>query len=377
MGGIHPTVLPDETLADENVDFVVRGEGEQTMHELVSAMNKNNGFEKILGLSFKKRGSIVHNPSRPFIDNLDALPFPARHLLPMKKYHKLLSTQLDEVFQKPIDSVLGSRGCPYHCIFCAARTVSGHRYRVRSIKNIIREIEALINTYGIRQICFGDDNLVVNKDRTEKLCDELIRRGISDHLVWICETRIDSVDKEILQKMKIAGCKLISFGIESGSQRLLNLIKKETKIETIEKTLNLAKEVGIITRGTFMLGLPTETLEETQRTIEFAIKLDLDFVKFSLTTPYPGTELYNRCLEENSITSFDWTRYSSMAGYSDYDPIYVPLGRKSSELKEWQRKSHRKFYLRPEMIMNHLQKINSLNSFKRYLAVGKVLLGFT
>jgi len=332
MGGVHPTVLPEETLEDNNVDVVVRGEGEITFFELVKAFETRTNLEDVLGISYKNNGEIVHNENRPFIKDLDSLPPVDDHALPRSLYSDYC--------------VLTARGCPFHCIFCSSRTVWGTRYRVRSPENVFVEIDSVVKKYSPKEIAFLDESFVINKERTEKICDMFMERGYHKKMSWICSSRTDLVDEPLLEKMREAGCSAISFGIETASQRLLDILKKRTSPEINERALRMAKKAGISNvRGTFILGIPTETREDSLATIKYAKKLPLDSAKFSIATPYPGTELYRIALSEGMHIQKDWSKLHQGVGFSDYDPVYIPKGRDAKELKRLQRKAHLEFYL--------------------------------
>ena len=370
MGGTHPTVVPEETIRDENVDIVVRQEGEHTLYEIVDAIIGKSDLEGIKGLTFRRNGEIIHTEQRPFLEELDSLPLPDWSLVPLDSYHQIP----DATFRKPVRCLLTSRGCPFRCIFCSARLSSGYHYRVRSPRNVIEEIDLLINRYGARQLAFLDDNFIVDQQRAMAICDLIIKRGYHKKVVWTCAGRADQISEPLLKKFKDAGCALISYGVETGSQRLLDIIKKSLTIEQIEEAVRLTREVGIKVRGTLMLGLPTETPEESQQTIEFAKKLGLNFAKFSLATPYPGTELYRLAKEQGLLKTDDWRYFSSMAGFGEYDPVYIPEGRDARELKQLQKRATREFYIRPRQIWDLLRNITSFHDIKLYLGVARELL---
>jgi len=337
MGGVHPTVLPEESLEDKNVDVVVRGEGEITFFELVKAFETTTSLGNVLGISFKSNGEIVHNESRPFIKDLDSLPPVDDHILPRNLYGDY--------------SVLTARGCPFNCIFCSSRTLWGTRYRVRSPENVFLEIDSILNKYNPKEIAFIDESFVINKERTDKICDMLIERGYHKKISWICSSRADLVDEPLLEKMREAGCSAISFGIETASQRLLDILKKRTSPEINERAVRMAKKAGISNvRATFILGIPTETREESLATIKYAKKLPVDSAKFSIATPYPGTELYRIALSEGMDIQKDWSKLHQGVGFSEYDPVWIPKGRDAKELKRLQRRAHLAFYLSPRRI---------------------------
>jgi len=361
VGGVHPTVLPEEILIDSNIDMVVRGEGERTMVELVRALESNGPLEGIQGLSFRGNSGIIHNPPRPPETDLDALPFPARHLIPMDRYH----ISPDWFIRRPFDRILTARGCPYRCIFCAAQLVSGGRYRVRSIDNVMEEIDHLYQRYKIKWLLISDDTFVISKARAMEFCDKYMERGYHKKIPWQVANRVDTVDREILSKMKEAGCFIISFGIESGVPRLLKVLNKGITIEQSIQAVRWAKEVGLRVRATLILGIPTETREESLKTIKFAQSLPLDQVRFALATPFPGTQLYQMAMEEGQLKVGDWTSLSLMAGYRNGKLAYVPKGRDEKELKILQRRANLGFYLQPRIILSYLKQMRSLKDMGR------------
>lgn len=340
LGGAHPTVCPDECLGHEKVDFIVRQEGEVTLWELVKLRNNELKKENITGLSFKENGKIYHNPDRPFQQKLDDFPkFP----------FQLLMTTPDRY--NP-GHLVTSRGCPFKCVFCSSRNISGFGYRSLSAKRVIEEIEGLIKNYKIKSLMFEDDNFLVDKKRAVEICDSMIAAGFNKMISWRCQARADLVSYEVLKKMKDAGCINISFGIETSSQRLMDLIKKGETVEDNIKAVKLAKSVGLGARGAFILGLPTETREESLATIKLAKKLPLDEVKFSLATPYPGSPLYEMAKKEGCIVDGKWDRLNTTVGLGKYEPIYFPKNRTTAELKKLQRRAHLEFYLRPRIIFS-------------------------
>jgi anaerobic magnesium-protoporphyrin IX monomethyl ester cyclase len=370
VGGTHPTVMPAGTLEDPNIDVVVRGEGEHTLLELFGAWEGSRSLEDIKGVSYRRDGIIAHSPDRPFHKDLDSLPLPARHLLPLDSYRQVP----DAAIATPIRAMITSRGCPHQCIFCSARLSSGYHYRARSPLKVLEEMDLLVRDHGARQIIFLDDNLVVDRQRVWDMCTLIKQHGYHKRVVWTCAARADQVDQALLRLMRSAGCRLISFGVETGSARLMKLIKKGLTIERVTEAIHAAKRVGMMVRGTFILGLPTETLDESLRTIAYAKELPLDSAKFSLATPYPGTELYAIAVEEGMPPLADWGRLSSMAGFSNYEPAYVPSGRDASELKALQRKAMRDFYLRPRQLLTMVSRTRTSSDLLLYWEAAKSLL---
>ncbi|HPQ39388.1 MAG TPA: radical SAM protein [bacterium] len=367
-GGIHPSIMPEDVISDPNIDVIVRGEGEITFHELLESW-PDGDLESIRGLTIRRDGGIFHTPDRPLLDDLDSLPLPARHLVNYEGYHQIP----DAVFAEPLREILTSRGCPFQCIFCSARFISGYKYRYHSPERVLEEVDLLVNKYNARQIAVLDDNFVVDRQRTVDICEGLLRRGIHKKVVWTTAARADQVDYELMKLMKEAGFQLISFGVETGSPRLLKMIKKGETMDQIARAVEDAHRARLKVRGTLILGLPGETREESRATIDWAKKLRLDFAKFSLATPYPGTVLYDIAVKQGMRTD-DWSHFSSMAGFADYDPVFVPEGRDAREMARLQKQAMREFYMRPHQILSLLKNITSWNDIKMYYYGAKSVL---
>jgi len=369
VGGIHPSILPEDIIADPNIDVIVRGEGEHTFHELLEAW-PDGDLDTIRGLTFRRDTETIHTPDRPLLDDLDSLPMPARHLVNYEGYHQVP----DAVFAEPLREILTSRGCPFQCIFCSARFISGYKYRYHSPERVLDEVDLLVNKYGARQIAVLDDNFVVDRTRTVEICEGLLRRGYHKKVVWTTAARADQVDYELMKLMKEAGFQLVSFGVETGSPRLLKMIKKGETMDQIARAVEDAHRARLKVRGTLILGLPGETREESLATIKWAKSLRLDFAKFSLATPYPGTVLFDIAVRQGMKTD-DWSHFSSMAGFADYDPVFVPEGRDAAEMARLQKQAMREFYLRPRQILNLLKNVTSWNDIKMfYYGARSVLL---
>lgn len=332
------------------------------MVELADFLSRGGDISKIDGLVYRdKKNQLIFNLPRKFEMDLDKFPLPARHLLPMASYH-LTASRVRDVGYCP--TLIIARGCPFNCSFCSHPF--GRSFRHHSVERIICELKELINNYKIRQVNFEADTLTADKDFLISLCKALVREGISKEVKWTCESRISTIDIEMLKAMKEAGCWQISYGIESGVQRLLDSINKGVNLEKIEEVVALTKKVGITIRGFFMLGLPTETIKESWQTINFAKKLDPLWAQFTVTVPYPGTSLFEQLKKKNQIRHFNWSYYNTWGGWSDKDIPFVPRGRKPSELKKLQRQALVSFYLRPKIILRFLKQVKSFALFKNY-----------
>jgi len=300
LAGQHPSARPKECLANSDVDFVVIGEPESTMFELVGALERGTrDLKKIRGIAFVKNGKPIIAPARPVIEDLDSLPFPARHLLPMETYYDVVKENpLRGEIRKPWTIMITSRGCPYNCVFCTHCIVWGKKWRGRSPENVVDELEHVVNTYHLKQIDFFDDNMTLDKKRMENICDLIVERCLRVEWFTPSGVRADTLDEKLLAKMKRSGCKKIRVAPESGVQRVVDqVIKKNLDLKSVERAVVLCKKVGIKVGCFFVIGLIGETKEDIEETIKFAYKLrrlGADSFIFSIATPIYGTELYEQ-----------------------------------------------------------------------------------
>lgn len=290
-GGVHTTIDPINILNKFSADFVVIGEGEFTVLEACERINKEKTLNGIKGTIYKgKNGKIINNGPRPLIENLDKLPLMARHLLNFEKEY-LTFPGVIRGYSCKSTTIMTSRGCPYQCIYCSSNNIFGRKVRRRSVENVMEEIIFLIKTYFIRGIYFVDDTFTLDKEYVLKFCRELKKRNIS--LIYGCQARVNTVDREMLEEMKSAGFVQIDFGVESGSEKILNVLKKQINPKMAERAFKLAKDAGLRTLASFMIGNPYETMEDIKKSFELAKKLNADYTTFLFTTPFPGTELWN------------------------------------------------------------------------------------
>lgn len=292
FGGPHPTIMPQEVLSNKSVDFIIMGEGEYTFLRLCQEF-ENKAFNGIDGLCFKDNGNIIIQPRKHFISNLDELPFPARHLL------KLDSYILTDDYKNKMITIISSRGCPYRCTYCY-KGLFGRIYRQRSYQNIIDEIKYCIDKFGYRSFYFIDDLFTLNTKRVKGLTDTIKKEDLN--IRWQCLARVNNTTPEIFKQMKDAGCYKVHFGIESGNQYILDKVKKDITIEQVKTAVRHAKDSGVKTKGYFMLGMPGDTSETMRDTLNLAKELEIDDIMFSITTPFPGTELWN-AIDKNKISS--------------------------------------------------------------------------
>ena len=328
MGGYHPTFNFIETLEDENVDIVIRGEGEYIMLNLVQALENQSSLHDVKG--------IVVNPEAPLIQDLDELPFPALNLLPMKKYRLLdMDTHMT--------TMITTRGCPMQCSFCSSAAMHGKKIRERSVENIVDEIEYLKTNYDIDTIAFMDDTFTLKKRKVMAICDEILKRNIE--IMWGCTSRVDTLDEKLLKKMKEAGCITIFIGVESADQQQLDNMCKNTTIAKIENAFKIAHKLKIRTIASVALGMPGDTKEIMNKTVKFVHKLKPNYAIYSLATPYPGTRFYKEAFEKNLIKIKDWSKYTLIT------PILETIDCSLNDMRKIQAKAFMKFYLRPHYII--------------------------
>ncbi len=349
LGGQHITARPAESLKESKADFVIYGEGERTIVELVNAIENNGGFSSINGIGYKNQGNIVINPRRDLIENLDTIPMPAWDLMPPKKYPPAPHGAVAKRF--PVAPIITTRGCPFNCAFCASKCIWQQKLRFRDAKSVVDEIELLVNEYGVREFHFEDDNFTANKNHALSICNEIIKRKLD--IVWACPNgvRIDRIDQELLTKMKESGCYLLAFGIESGNQEILDRVNKRLNIDMAPKIIKMVKDNGIETWGFFIIGLPGETRETARKTIEFAKKIPLDRAQFCMFTPLPGSDIFNEWVKKEGIENFDWEKFNF------FNVIYESDSLKKEDLVELQKKAFREFYFRPKILFNLLKNI--------------------
>ncbi len=363
IGGPHPTIAASATLQNEKeIDFAVVGEAEFAFAELLEALDGKRSLSSVDGIAYKtQKGEVKLTKPREVIDDLDVLPIPDRSLLKMELYRPSVS-----YYKKlPAHIILTTRGCPYRCTFCSK--VFDKKYRQNSVDYTVKEMKILIEKFGAKEIVFRDDTFTMRFPWIYEFCNKVIEEGLNKKVRWSCMTRVNLVTLDMLNLMKKAGCWGIHFGVESGNQRLLDLIKKDTTVQQIRDTFNWCKQAGIETRAFMMLGLPTETKEESLQTIKFAKELDPDWAQFTITTPYPGTELYNQANEYGDLKSIEWDNYQTWSGFSEHDLVWVPKGRESGELKAMQRRALREFYFRPKFILKKLFQIDNAEIFRKYI----------
>jgi anaerobic magnesium-protoporphyrin IX monomethyl ester cyclase len=340
IGGPHVTFWDENALEEcPALDVIVRREGEYTLLELVQKVEASESFDDVLGITYRKNGKTVRNPDRPYIEDLDSLPFPARHLWPMEHLRKY----------EDILYLAASRGCVFWCEFCATVRMHGRKFRMRSPKNIVDELEFLHKTYGVTNFTFCDDAFTVEPTITEELCRQILERKLK--IRWNCGTRVDMLTKELLTTMRDAGCVSVWSGVESGSQEVLDAMHKGITIEQTIRVFGWIRELGLKPAPNVILGFPGETKESAWKTIKFVEKISPDEVGFyNIATPFPGTPLYD------SVKEKGWLKVTNFDKYDTVTPIYETPWLSMKELKKIREQAFHHFYLRPTYISHMFSK---------------------
>jgi len=359
LGGPHAHIYPKETLDIPGVDFVVLGEGEKPLLKLLENINNPEELKDINNIAFKDGDQTIITDCQDYNNNLDELPFPATHLIPYKKYWSILSGD------RVITTMFTSRGCPYRCTFCD-RPNMGKLFRARSAKNVVDEMEKRLEM-GIEEIFIYDDTFTVDKQRVIDICDEIIKRRLK--FSWDIRARVDTVNKEMLKKLKQAGCARIHYGVESGTEKILKVLNKGIHLDQIKEVFDLTKKAGISTFAYFIIGCPTETKEDILQTIKFAKKLNTDFVQITLLTPFPATKIYNDALEQGIIKKDYWLEFAQNP-QSNFKTKYWTEELSNQELFKLINYAYKQFYLRPSFILKTIKEISSLKDFIRKARAG-------
>ena len=306
--GPHSTIFHEAIMQQYDfIDYIARGEYEYTLLDLVQTLSNGGSLEDVPGLTWTSNGQVRVNPQRPFMEDLDEIPFPARDLYEWQRYHEPTYLSL------PWITLISSRGCPYRCIFCSwPQTMYGQKYRTRSARNVVDEIEICVKKYKPGEFFFDDDTFALSKRHVLSICNEILRRNVK--ILWSCMGRVDTVDREMLNAMYRAGCRKIKFGVETGSPAIMETIKKGIDLDVVEEKFRLAKECGLEVHGTFMIGLPGETRDTVYETIKLAKKLPNDSLQFSIATPFPGTEFYAMCEENGWLVTSEWANFDGNFG---------------------------------------------------------------
>jgi radical SAM superfamily enzyme YgiQ (UPF0313 family) len=359
LGGPHVHLFPNETIKLPHVDYLVLGEGEKTFKDLLDYIDDALQLRKIPGLVLEDDGKIINTGIRPPINNLDELPFPARHLVPYKKYNSLLTKG------KVVTTIFTSRGCPFKCSFCD-RPHLGKAFRARSAENVVDELEECTRM-GIHEFLFYDDTFTVNKKRVIDICDEIIKRKLD--IGWDIRTRVDTIDEAIIKHLKKAGCQGIHYGIEAGTTKVLKILNKGITIDQAKRVFNLTRKYSIPILAYFMIGNPTETINDIYETFEVMKELDPDYVHLTILTPFPGTKLYVDGLESGVIKKDYWREFAENPTADFQAPHWDELLSRK-ELNRLLIQGYRNFYLRPSYVFKRLTKVRSIIELKKKAVAG-------
>lgn len=356
LGGAQATAMAERCYEFTDPDAVVIGEGEITMLELVQAFAAGRSLGGVKGIVYRENGRVAMTEPRPYMENLDMLPFPAREKFPLDSYLLTQHGRISWAVAAPAVTMLSSRGCPFRCTYCSSHRQLGRKVRFRSVENIIAEVDYLVRTCAIKGLYFWDDTFVLDKKRVLAVCE-----GIKKYnLVWYCQSRVDTADEEMMTALRDAGCRTLSFGVESGSQRILdNYLKKGITLDQVRLTTRLAHRLGFLVHCSFMIGTPGEKREDIEATIRFAKEIDPDVIEFNVTTPYFGTEMRDIIEREGTLldTRLFGLNLKNKSAFSTPDLTPELVSRMF-------KKAVRTFYLRPGYIINHIRSIRSWSDLR-------------
>ena len=356
FGGQHPSIVPDEVLATDFCDFVCVGEGEETFGQFLDVYSDGRDLSQVSGLMYKTaEGKSRKCPHRPLIEDVDEVPFPAYHLLDLDRYVEAESARYPPKYSRAIQ-IFTSRGCPWHCTYC--HVLFGKQFRPRSPENVLAEMKMLYDEYEIREFMIEDDIFNFDLDRAKKICDLIVDEGLEVGLQFGNGVRLERFDEELMQKLAAAGTHQMAIAIESGSPRLQARMKKYLKLHMVRDVVGWAKKYNIVTTGFFMIGFPTETIEEMNMTIRYACETDFDEALFSIVIPYAGTEMNRQVLESGQYDPANPLNDVIRITTDDFD---------FKQLKRVQRKAYLMFFLTRFRFIKMLPKLFSLRSSRKYL----------
>jgi len=368
FGGPHPTLLPKEVLSHDSIDYVVIGEGDVSIVEMVNVLNLDSPVGQIgniKGIGYKDNGKIVITEQSERTRNLDNIKFPAYHLIDINRY----KPTPHQYRRLPVASVITSRGCPFSCTFCSSSEIFKRKYILRSVDNVIEELMYLEERFGVKEINFWDDIWGLSKHWVEDFCSKLVKEKID--ITWSCNCRADTVTEKMLRQMAEAGCWRIFYGLESLDSDILKAINKGIKLERIYDAVNWTKKAGIEVHGNFILGLPIETPEKAKKMVKNICKIPFDYVKFNVLTPFPGTVLY-REINDGKWGTFEENRDKLTL----HHVTFIPYGYNSfDELDKLRRWATKQFYIRPRYIFNRIISMRTIEDLKRNVKGFKAVTG--
>ncbi len=361
--GTHVSAVPNNTLElVPELDFVIRHEPELTFAEILDRVRQGQPPTGLAGAAYRdEHGQIVVGPDRPLVRNLDDLPIPKQHLLPLDKYRM-------PFLGKRYTWVLTNRGCPYSCTYCFEGVVWGKSVRYRSAESIYRELEYLAG-HNVRNVLFLADLFTFDRDGVLRLCDLIIQNGLK--LRWTCNSRVDTIDEDMMVRMKQAGCWLIAFGIESGAQTILDNVKKDARVEDAQRTIRLCHRHGIKTWGYFIIGLPGETRQTVRETIDFAKRIPLDIALFHVAMPYAGTEFYFQAVANGWLNTSQWKHFDM-----NDSAVVQYAGFSAADILQATKQAFREFYFRPVQMWRLAKMMLSARDLGMIWSVAKNFLGW-
>ena len=363
LGGPHVNIFPQETLSINGVDSLVLGEGERPFADMVNAISNGSDIADIEGVVVMRNGIAGSLQARPLVSNLDDLPQPDRDLLDNSLYWSVLAKS------RPITTAMTSRGCPYKCIFCD-RPHLGKKFRSRSASNVVDEMEDCTKR-GIKEIFLYDDTFTINRERVFEIRDEVKRRGLK--MQWDARARANTLDAEVVKAMKDCGVARLHIGVESGSPRILKVLRKGITVEQAHKAFDLCRKFGVTTLAYFMLGNPTETREDIDMTMQFISKCRANYAHIAITTPFPGTELYHMGLQQGLFKTDYWRNFAANPDENFQPPAWTE-NFTQQQLEAMRQEAYRKFYTRPGRVVRELFALRSFKEFKTKAKLGLSLL---
>jgi radical SAM superfamily enzyme YgiQ (UPF0313 family) len=348
IGGPHPTIYPEETATLDAVDFAFAGEGEVGFPAFLDVFGDERARAAVPGIACKAEGRVSYTPSPGLLSDLDAVAYPARRSSKYRLYSSVLAKR------NPITIMITSRGCPYSCIFCNRM---GRRYRCHSAEYVLGEIEDIVKM-GVREIFIHDDTFSLKRERVKDICEGIIERGYT--IDWEARTRVDCVDRELLALMRRAGCHRLSFGVESGSDKVLRSIKKKISIEQVENVFDWCRREGIVTLADFMFGNLDEEAGDIEKTLSLVARINPDYVQYSVCSPYPGTPLYAKGLESGLIPRDVWLEFARDPLAEFKSPVWTQHF-SEEELYSIMSNAYRAFYMRPSFMARQLLRVRSFS----------------
>jgi radical SAM superfamily enzyme YgiQ (UPF0313 family) len=352
LGGPHPYIYPEESINLPGIDYLVLGEGELIFSALLNNIDDPEALRNIKGLVFRHGDGVVNTGLDCLIEDLDSLPFPARDLTPYHKYYSLIARS------RTVTTMITSRGCPFKCLFCD-RPHLGKRFRARSAKNVVDEMEQCVSM-GIKEFLIYDDTFTINKQRVFDICREIRERGLKIH--WDVRARVDTVTPDMLKAMKEAGCDRIHYGVEAGTPEVIETLRKGITLDQVKRVFKETREAQIAILAYFMIGSPGETKEQAEATLRLARELDPDYLHLSITTAFPETDLYRLGFEKGILKEDYWREFAKHP-HIGFVPAIWEEHMTREELVGMLRKGYKEFYLRPAYIIKRLRALKSFFDF--------------